>query len=53
MSADGDHVTNPAQLRDVITKMPPIAFEIAREMKELLQRVEQIEFDGGVDEGLR
>jgi hypothetical protein len=37
----------------VTGKLPPIAFEIARETKELVQRVEQIEFDGGQDDSFR
>jgi hypothetical protein len=37
----------------VTNQLPPIAFEIARETKELVHRIEQIEFDGGQDESFR
>lgn len=48
--AEGEDVTNPAELRDVTNKLPPIAFEIARETKELVQRIDQLEYDDGDDD---
>jgi predicted nuclease with TOPRIM domain len=48
--AEGEDISNPAQLRDVTSKLPPIAFEIARETKELVQRIDQLEFDDGDDD---
>ncbi|KAL1966579.1 hypothetical protein VTN77DRAFT_3990 [Rasamsonia byssochlamydoides] len=48
--AEGEDISNPAQLREVTSKLPPIAFEIARETKELVQRIDQLEFDDGDDD---
>ncbi|KAH8693782.1 putative cell polarity protein [Talaromyces proteolyticus] len=43
--AEGEGVDSPDQLRDITSKLPPIAFEIARETKELVQRIDQLELD--------
>ncbi|GAD92460.1 cell polarity protein, putative [Paecilomyces variotii No. 5] len=51
--AEGEEVTNADQLREITSKLPPIAFEIARETKELVQRVDQIELDGGDEDDFR
>jgi hypothetical protein len=39
----GRDLTNPSDKREVTSKLPPIAFQIARETKELVQRVDQLE----------
>ncbi|KAJ5095682.1 hypothetical protein NUU61_005038 [Penicillium alfredii] len=39
-AADGQDATSPDQEREVTNKLPPIAFEIARQTKELVQRLE-------------
>ncbi|KAJ5959995.1 Spa2 homology (SHD) of GIT [Penicillium vulpinum] len=39
-AGEGEHATTPEQLRELTTKLPPIAFEIARQTKELVQRLE-------------
>ncbi|KAF9884318.1 component of the polarisome [Aspergillus nanangensis] len=41
MAAEGEGATN---------KLPPIAFEIARETKELIQRLETMDYDGSEDD---
>jgi hypothetical protein len=51
--AAGEDASSPAQLRDVTSKLPPIAFEIARETKELVQRIDQLEADDGDDVDFR
>lgn len=48
--AEGEDIASPAELRDVTNKLPPIAFEIARETKELVQRIDQLEYDEGDDD---
>jgi len=37
---EGEDTTTPEQLREVTNKLPPIAFEIARQTKDLVQRLE-------------
>ncbi|KAJ5130381.1 Spa2 homology (SHD) of GIT [Penicillium bovifimosum] len=39
-AGEGEDVTNPEQLRELTNKLPPIAFEIARQTKDLVQRLE-------------
>jgi hypothetical protein len=39
-AAEGHNITAPEQLREVTNQLPPIAFEIARQTKELVQRLE-------------
>jgi G protein-coupled receptor kinase-interacting protein 1 len=50
---DGVNITDSNNLREVTSKLPPIAFEIARETKELVQQIDQIEFDGGDGDDFR
>ncbi|KAJ5723925.1 Spa2 homology (SHD) of GIT [Penicillium malachiteum] len=38
--AEGHHAEGPEQLREVTNQLPPLAFEIARQTKELVQRLE-------------
>ncbi|KAJ5287658.1 Spa2 homology (SHD) of GIT [Penicillium angulare] len=40
--AQGHHTTRPEELREVTNQLPPIAFEIARQTKELVQRLESL-----------
>lgn len=47
---DGRATQNLREWKDHINVLPPIAFEIARETKELVQRVERAA-DGGRDRG--
>lgn len=51
---EGDRIdqTNPdpEQIREITNKLPPIAFQIARETKELVQRVDQLELEGEGEE---
>ena len=44
-AAEGEAASSPEQLREVTNKLPPIAFEIARETKELVQRLEPAQYD--------
>jgi hypothetical protein len=39
---EGQDATTPEELREVTNKLPPIAFEIARETKDLVQRLESM-----------
>ncbi|KAM5472902.1 component of the polarisome [Microsporum audouinii] len=45
IGAGGDKLSNAAEIRELNNKLPPIAFQIARETKELVQRIDQIEYD--------
>jgi hypothetical protein len=45
VAAEGVNIADAAHLREITSKLPPIAFEIAREVKELVQRIERLEFD--------
>lgn len=52
--AEGSAITVPEQLREVTSKLPPIAFQIAREMKELVQRLDLSQsFDDNEDDDFR
>ncbi|CAI7649640.1 unnamed protein product [Penicillium pancosmium] len=41
-AATGNDATSPEHLREVTNQLPPIAFEIARQTKELVQRLESL-----------
>ena len=41
-AAEGHNAASPEQLREVTNQLPPIAFEIARQTKELVQRLETL-----------
>ncbi|KAL1958366.1 hypothetical protein VTO42DRAFT_4467 [Malbranchea cinnamomea] len=43
--SEGHGLTNPAEIREVTGKLPPIAFQIAKETKELVQRVDQLQYE--------
>ncbi|KAK2750794.1 component of the polarisome [Onygenales sp. PD_40] len=52
--AAGSQATSLSGMREVTSKLPPIAFQIARETKELVQRLDQLEMDnGGEDDDFR
>jgi chemotaxis regulatin CheY-phosphate phosphatase CheZ len=39
-ASEGEDAASPEQLRELTNKLPPIAFEIARQTKDLVQRLE-------------
>lgn len=41
-AAEGHNVSSPEQLREITNQLPPLAFEIARQTKELVQRLESL-----------
>lgn len=41
-ASEGHSASSPEQLREVTNQLPPIAFEIARQAKELVQRLESM-----------
>ncbi|PGH12450.1 hypothetical protein AJ79_04286 [Helicocarpus griseus UAMH5409] len=45
--ADGSRASNMNEMREVTAKLPPIAFQIARETKELVQRIDLMELGPG------
>ncbi|OJD27271.1 hypothetical protein ACJ73_01340 [Blastomyces percursus] len=45
--AQGIQAMSVSEMREVTGKLPPIAFQIARETKELVQRLDQMEMMGG------
>lgn len=49
---EGSRAMSASEMREVTGKLPPIAFRIARETKELVQRLDQMEMMGvGMREG--
>ncbi|KAL4878396.1 hypothetical protein BJY04DRAFT_195932 [Aspergillus karnatakaensis] len=46
-AAEGEGATDPAELRAFTNQLPPIAFEIARETRELGQRLDAPDHDDG------
>ncbi|KAI9802253.1 MAG: hypothetical protein M1825_002974 [Sarcosagium campestre] len=44
-SAEGERIRDPKTLKEFSMKLPPLAFEIARETKELVQRIDQVDHD--------
>lgn len=48
-AGEGHNASSPEQLRDVTNQLPPIAFEIARQTKELAQCLESLAHDDGDD----
>lgn len=53
VAAAGVAIPDASNLREVTSKLPPIAFEIAREVKELVQRIESLEFDEAEEDDFR
>ncbi|KAI9892545.1 MAG: component of the polarisome [Vezdaea aestivalis] len=43
--AEGEKVRDASQLKEFAGRLPPLAFEIARETKELVQRIDQVEHE--------
>ncbi|KAL4783159.1 hypothetical protein BJX76DRAFT_264233 [Aspergillus varians] len=52
-AAEGEGATDFAQLRTFTNQLPPIAFEIARETKELVQRLDSTDHDNAEDDDFR
>lgn len=48
-TAEGDSVSSAEELHAITNKLPPIAFEIARETKELVQRLNPAQYDEDED----
>lgn len=49
-TAEGEAASSPEQLREATNKLPPIAFGIARETKELVQRLEPAQYEKEEDD---
>ncbi|KAL4986096.1 hypothetical protein BDW68DRAFT_163928 [Aspergillus falconensis] len=52
-AAEGEGVTDPGQLRGFTNQLPPIAFEIARETKDLVQRLDSTDHGEAEDDDFR
>ncbi len=52
-NTEGESIRDPARLKDHNNRLPPMAFEIARETKELVHRVEQIYNEAAGDDDFR
>ncbi|KAL4930000.1 putative cell polarity protein [Aspergillus undulatus] len=52
-AAEGEQAEEPAQLRSYTNQLPPIAFEIARETKELVQRLDSSDHHDAEDDDFR
>lgn len=52
-NAESATINDPARLKDFNNRLPPMAFEIARETKELVHRVEQIYHEAAEDDDFR
>lgn len=48
--AEGETASSPEQVREAIDKLPPIAFAIARETKDLVQQLEPVQPDEDEDD---
>ncbi len=46
-SAESEGLGEKGRVREFMSKLPPLAFEIARETKELVQRVEAVDQQRG------
>ncbi|KAI9773145.1 MAG: component of the polarisome [Geoglossum simile] len=46
VNTEGENIKDPAVLKDFTNKLPPLAFEIARETKELVRTVDDIDSEG-------
>ncbi|PIG89684.1 cell polarity protein [Aspergillus arachidicola] len=49
-ATEGEEATSTEQVQDIINKLPPIAFEIARETKELVQRLDPVDQEESEDD---
>lgn len=52
-AAEGEQASDPEQLRSLTNQLPPIAFEIARETKELVHRLDITGHDDAGDDDFR
>ncbi|RDW93916.1 putative cell polarity protein [Aspergillus mulundensis] len=52
-AAEGEGAADPEQLRTFTNQLPPIAFEIARETKELVQRLDMTDHGDAEDDDFR
>lgn len=52
-TAEGEGAADLGQLRAVANQLPPIAFEIARETKELVQRLDSTDHDDAENDDFR
>lgn len=50
---DGETATSPQKLREVTNKLPPIAFEIARETKELGRQLNSVQHEEDEEDDFR
>ncbi|KAE8373232.1 hypothetical protein BDV26DRAFT_272503 [Aspergillus bertholletiae] len=49
-ATEGEEATSTEQVRNATNKLPPIAFEIARETKELVQRLDPVDQEESEDD---
>ena len=49
----GDGVSDVATWKELTKRLPPLAFEVARQTKELVQQLERVVEDGGGDDDFR
>lgn len=49
-TAEAESASSPEQLREATNKLPPIAFEVAHETKELVQRLDPVQYDDDEDD---
>ncbi|KAI9784358.1 MAG: component of the polarisome [Peltula sp. TS41687] len=42
---EGERINDPSMLKDFTNKLPPLAFEIGRETRQLIQRIDQVDLD--------
>ena len=49
-SVESDGIRDATTWKDFTKKLPPLAFEVARETKELVQRLDQVSDDGNDDD---
>lgn len=46
--AEGEDLRSKGRVRELMSRLPPLAFEIARQTKELVQRVENADHEQGL-----
>jgi hypothetical protein len=46
-STESEALGEKSRVREFMSKLPPLAFEIARETKELVQRIEMVDQERG------
>ena len=50
---EGETASSPQKLREVTNKLPPIAFEIARETKELVRQLNSVQHEEDEEDDFR